>query len=160
VATASRRRPGVRLAGPLYLDSSALVKLYLPEPESDDLNRLLVGRFDVVVSDLAVTEIVSSLCRRRREGSVTTAVVSGLHRALLEHIEAGVYRRVELIPAAHREAERLLVSLGNVPLRAADALHLALALGAEAASLLTWDQRLGAAARAIGLGVFPNAIRS
>jgi predicted nucleic acid-binding protein len=136
------------------------VKLYLPEPESDDLNRLLVGRLDVVVSDLAVTEIVSSLCRRRREGSVTTAVVSGLHRALLEHIEAGVYRRVELIPAAHREAERLLVSLGTVPLRAADALHLALALGAEAASLLTWDQRLSAAARAIGLGVFPNVSRS
>jgi predicted nucleic acid-binding protein len=155
VATASKRRPEPRLRGPLYLDASALVKLYLPEPESDDLNRLLVGRHDVVVSDLAVTEIVSSLCRRRREGSLTTAVVSRLHGALLGHIEAGVYRRFELIPAAHREAERLLISLGTVPLRAADALHLALALGAEAASLLTWDRRLGAAARAIGLGVFP-----
>ena len=158
MATASRGRPGPRLAGPLYLDASALVKLYLPEPESDDLNRLLVGRLDAVVSDLAVTEIVSSLCRRRREGSVTTADVSSLQRALLGHIEAGVYRRVELIPAAHREAERLLISLRTVPLRAADALHLALALGAEAASLLTWDRRLGAAARAIGLGVFPAAI--
>lgn len=158
MATASRRRSGARLAGPLYLDTSALVKLYLPEPESDDLNRLLVGRHDVVVSDLAVTEIVSSLCRRRREGSLTTAVVTRLHRALLGHMEAGVYRRSELIPAAHREAERLLISLGTVPLRAADALHLALALGAEAASLLTWDRRLGAAARAIGLGVFPVGV--
>jgi predicted nucleic acid-binding protein len=138
------------------LDASALVKLYLPEPESDDLNRLLVGRQDVVVSDLAVTEIMSSLCRRRREGALTTAVVSRLHRALLGHIEAGVYRRFELIPAAHREAERLLISLGTVPLRALDALHLALALGAEAVSLLTWDRRLGAAARAVGLGVFPE----
>ncbi len=156
MATASRRRPGPLLAGPLYLDASALVKLYLPEPESDDLNRLLMGRHDVVVSDLAITEIVSSLCRRRREGSLTTAVVSRLHRALLGHIEVGLYRRFELIPAAHREAERLLISVGTVPLRALDALHLALALGAEAASLLTWDQRLGAAARAVGLGVFPE----
>lgn len=156
MATASSRRPGARLAGPLYLDASALVKLYLPEPESDNLNRLLVGRQDVVVSDLAVTEIMSSLCRRRREGALTTAVVSRLHRALLGHIETGVYRRFELIPAAHREAERLLISLGTVPLRALDALHLALALGAEAASLLTWDRRLGAAARAVGLGVFPE----
>jgi predicted nucleic acid-binding protein len=73
-------------------------------------------------------------------------------------MEAGVYQRSELIPAAYREAERLLVSLGTVPLRAADALHLALALGAEAASLLTWDRRLGAAARAIGLGVFPSVL--
>jgi len=69
--------------------------------------------------------------------------------------EPRVYRRFELIPAAHREAERLLISLRTVPLRAVDALHLALALGAEAASLLTWDRRLGAAAQAIGLGVFP-----
>jgi phosphopantetheinyl transferase (holo-ACP synthase) len=38
------------------------------------------------------------------------------------------------------------------------ALPLALALGAEAASLLTWDRRLGAAARAIGLGVFPGGV--
>lgn len=158
MATASKRRPGPRLAGPLYLDASALVKLYLPEPESNDLNRLLVGRHDVVVSDLAVTEIVSSLCRRRREGSLTTAVVTRLHRALLGHMEAGFYRRFELIPAAHREAERLLISLGTVRLRAADALHLALALGAEAASLLTWDRRLGAAARAVGLGVFPGGV--
>ena len=156
MATASRRRPRARLTGPLYLDASALAKLYLPEPESDDLNRLLVGRHDVVVSDLAVTDIVSSLCRRRREGSLTTAVVTRLHRALLGHIEAGVYRRFELIPAAHREAERLLISLGPVSLRALDALHLALALGSEAASLLTWDRRLGAAARAVGLCVFPE----
>lgn len=155
MATASRRRTRQRLPGPLYLDASALVKLYLPETESDDLNRLLMGRRDVVVSDLAVTEIVSSLCRRRREGSLTTAVVARLHRALLGHIEAGVYRRFELLPATHREAERLLVALSAVPLRPADALHLALAVGAEAASLLTWDRRLGAAARAIGMGVFP-----
>lgn len=156
MATASERRPGTPLAGPLYLDASALVKLYLREVESDDLNRLVVGRHDVVVSDLAVTEIVSSLCRRRREGAVTMAVVTRLHRALLGHLEAGVYRRSELIPAAYREAERLMISLGMVPLRAADALHLALALGAEAASLLTWDRRLGAAARAVGLSVFPE----
>jgi len=144
------------LAGPLYLDASALAKLYLREAGSDALNGLVVGRHDVVVSDLAVTEIMSSLCRRRREGSVTMAVVTRLHRALLGHMEAGVYQRSELIPAVHREAERLLVSLGAVPLRAADALHLALALRAEAASFLTWDRRLGAAARAVGLDVFPE----
>jgi predicted nucleic acid-binding protein len=132
------------------------VKLYFPEPGSDDLNRVLLGRRDVVVSDLSVTEIVSSFCRRRREGSLSTAVVARLYRALLGHIETGVYRRFELVPATHREAERLLLSLGAVTLRAADALHLALAVGAGAASLLTWDRRLGAAARVIGLGIFPE----
>ena len=31
-------------AGPLYFDASALIKLYLPETESDALNRLVAGR--------------------------------------------------------------------------------------------------------------------
>jgi len=66
-------------------------------------------------------------------------------------VDAGFYRRVEIIPAIHREAERLLFSLDAVPLRAADALHLALAISAEAATLLTYDRRLAEAALTVGL---------
>ena len=143
------------LPGPLYCDASALVKLYLPEPESGTLNRLVAGRRDLLVSDLSITEIVSSLSRRRREGAVETAKVSRLHRALLGHMEAGIYRRVELVSATHREAERMLLSVEGVALRAADALHLALAVSGDASSVLTYDRRLASAASAIGLNVFP-----
>lgn len=154
MATASN--PDVpEVAGPLYFDASALIKLYLPEPESDALNRVVEGRRDAIVSDLAVTEIVSSLCRRRREGAVNTQVVDRLRRQILSHFDSGVYRRVELLPEIHREAERLLVSIERVPLRAADALHLALALSGAAASVLTFDRRLADAARALGLNIFP-----
>lgn len=143
------------LAGPLYFDASALIKLYLPESESDALNRVVEERRDAIVSDLAITEIVSSLCRRRREGAVSAQVVARLRRQILSHLETGVYRRVELLPEVHREAERLLVSIDRVPLRAADALHLALALSGSAASVLTFDGRLAEAVRAAGLNVFP-----
>lgn len=154
MATASN--PDVpEVAGPLYFDASALIKLYLPEPESDALNRVVEGRRDAIVSDLAVTEIVSSLCRRRREGAVNTQVVDRLRRQILSHFDSGMYRRVELLPEIHREAERLLVSIERVPLRAADALHLALALSGAAASVLTFDRRLADAARALGLNIFP-----
>lgn len=74
---------------------------------------------------------------------------------LLSHFDSGVYCRVELLPEIHREAERLLVSIERVPLRATDALHLALALSGAAASVLTFDRRLAGAARALGLNVFP-----
>lgn len=154
MATASN--PDVpEVAGPLYFDASALIKLYLPEPESDRLNRVVEGRRDAIVSDLAVTEIVSSLCRRRREGAVNAQVVDRLRRQILSHFDSGVYRRVELLPEIHREAERLLVSIERVPLRAADALHLALAFSGAAASVLTFDRRLANAARALGLNIFP-----
>ena len=142
-------------AGPLYFDASALVKLYLPEPDSDAVNRLVAGRRDALVSDLAVTEIVSSLCRRRREGAVTAHVVDRVRRLILSHLDGGVYRRVELVPEVHRDAERLLASIDKIPLRAADALHLALALSGGAASVMTFDRRMANAARAAGLHVFP-----
>ena len=40
-----------RWSEPVYMDASALVKLFVPEPESDDLNRALAGLTDVIVSD-------------------------------------------------------------------------------------------------------------
>lgn len=154
-ARAVRAAAAPDLLGPLYLDASALAKLYLPETGSDALNRVLEGRSDLVVSDLAVTEIVSSVCRRRREGAVTDATVALLRRAVLAHLDEGLYRKAELFSTTHREAEGLLVSLAPVPLRAADALHLALAKEAGAATVLTYDRRLAEAASASGLRVFP-----
>lgn len=54
-------------AEPVYLDASALAKLFVHEPESDDLNEALAGLTDVIVSDLALTEMASALGRRTRE---------------------------------------------------------------------------------------------
>ncbi|MEO6913228.1 MAG: type II toxin-antitoxin system VapC family toxin [Candidatus Baltobacteraceae bacterium] len=143
------------LPGPLYLDASALVKLYLPEFDSPVLNRLLLGRRDALISDLGVTEVVSSLARRCREGGIQREAVLRLRRELLRNIEAGVYRRVELVPDVYRDSERLLLSLGNVAIRAADALHLALAVSGGAATVCTYDRRLTEATKAIGLHAYP-----
>ncbi len=103
------------------------------------------------MSDLVVTEVVSALARRLRQGEVTVDKVRRLQRTVLGHLDDGVYERVELTPAVHRRAEQLLISLTGTPLRAADALHLALALSAGAASIASFDARLQTAARAVGL---------
>ena len=55
---------------PVYLDASALVKLLVPEPGSAALNEALVGAEDVIISDLALTEVASALGRRVREHRV------------------------------------------------------------------------------------------
>ena len=115
---------------------------------------MVEGRRDVVVSDLAVTEVVSFLARRRREGTVTAEAAARLYRAILSDLESGVFLRLELTRETHRQAERFLLSLA-VPLRAADALHLTLAVGAGAASALAFDRRLREAVGAVGLSVFP-----
>jgi uncharacterized protein len=143
------------LDGPVYVDTSGLVKLYLPEKDSAAVDRAVAGRRDLLVSDLAVTELVSSLCRRRREGDLSTSQISRVHRAVLGHVASGALRRIDVSETTFREAERLLTTLVDVPLRAADALHLAGAVEADAATLLTFDERLSTAAARVGLAVWP-----
>ncbi|PYN79655.1 MAG: hypothetical protein DMD96_17135 [Candidatus Rokuibacteriota bacterium] len=151
------QRAAYRLAlpGPLYCDTSALLKLYLPEPGSDAFNRMVEGRDDLLVSDLAVTEVVSALARRLRQDAITRETARRVQHAIAGRLDGGAYGRIELTRDVHRRAEHFLLSLTKIQLRAADALHLALATSARAASVASFDVRLGAAARAIGLAVHP-----
>lgn len=55
----------------------------------------------------------------------------------------------------HRRAEHYLLTSTGTPLRAADALHLALASTARAGSLASFDGRLRTAARQAGLALYP-----
>jgi predicted nucleic acid-binding protein len=107
------------------------------------------------VSDLTVTEIVSAAARRLQQKSLTPESARRLQHAILARLDEGTYHRVELTRDVHRRAEHFLLALQAAPLRAADALHLALAASGRAASLATFDTRLAAAARASGLAVYP-----
>jgi uncharacterized protein len=138
---------------PLYLDASALVKLFVPEPESDSLNQALLGARGVILSDLALTEMASALGRRTREGVLTSRQAGQLHREALKLTAS--CRHVELTPPVHRRAERLLLSL-PMPIRTLDALHLATALETGAATMVAFDQILRAVAASQGLFVAPN----
>lgn len=128
-----------RWTEPIYLDTSALIKLFVPEVESDPLNQSLLGAEDVVVSDLALTEMASVLGRRTRERLLTATEA----RRLLREADrlATACRRAELTPPIHRRAERLLLTSGSA-LRSLDALHIALAIDAGASTMVTFDSRL------------------
>jgi predicted nucleic acid-binding protein len=144
-------------AEPIYLDASALAKLFVSEPESEALNQALVGAEDVILSDLALTEMASALGRRTREGRLAVMEARRLYREA-EKLAASC-RRADLAPPIHRRAERLLLSSLVLPLRALDALHVATALDADAATLVSYDPRLREAAAAQGLFVAPDAVR-
>jgi uncharacterized protein len=146
--------PGERAwTEPIYLDASALIKLFVPEPESDALNEALLGADDVVVSDLALTEVAAALGRRVREGVVASAAARRIMRAANDL--AGSLRHAELVPPTHRRAERLLLTSTHQGLRALDALHLALALESGVATFVSYDTRLARAAAAHQLFVEP-----
>jgi len=148
-ASADPRPPGTD-AG-IYLDSSALAKLYVPEAESEKLDSFLRGRRGLMVSELAVTEVLSAVARRKREGVLNFDQACEIRDAVLEDADSGSFDRLELTPAIHREAERLLFGIDSVPLRTLDALHVALAVSGSATHVVTFDLRMRAAALQAGL---------
>jgi predicted nucleic acid-binding protein len=122
-----------------YLDSSAIVKLAVQEPGSSTLRRYLSRRRPLISSALARTEVAHALLPLGPE-----AVQRG-HEVL---------GRLELA----RVNDRVLIAAGNLQpadLRSLDAIHLATAreLGPDLARLVTYDERMAAAARGLGFTV-------
>jgi predicted nucleic acid-binding protein len=119
-----------------YLDSSAIVKLAVSEIESLALRRYLRRRRPLVSSALARTEVLRALLPAGDE-----AMARG--RAVLQ--------RLDLV----RLNDRILNGAGVLrptDLRSLDAIHLATAgeLGDELTALVTYDDRMAAAARQMG----------
>ncbi len=122
-----------------YLDSSAIVKLAVAEPESGALRRYLRRRKPYVSSELARAEVARAMLplgqqAQRRADAVLT--------------------RIDLV----RVSDTILRSAGSLTpdeLRTLDAIHLATAqqLGVDLARVVTYEARMGDAARQLGFDV-------
>jgi len=118
----------------LYLDSSAIVKLIVPEPESQSLLGLLAGWPARVSSVLARVEVLRAL---KRAGARVPEFRRGQK----------VLDRIGLIPIGTTILDDA-ARLKPVSLRSLDAIHLATALSVsnELAGIVTYDSRLAEAA--------------
>lgn len=128
------------MAGLIYLDASAIVKLVVDESETIALRTALRGRPQRVSSALALVEVHLAADRR----------MPSPPRGRVDTILAGL----ALLPidqAVLEEAARL----GPLGVRALDAIHLATArsLGEDLEAFVAYDQRLLAAAQACGLQI-------
>jgi predicted nucleic acid-binding protein len=122
-----------------YLDSSAIVKLVVREPESAALRRYLRRRSPFVSSALARTEVLRALLPAGGD-----AVAAG-RRALA---------RLDLVRVNDRVLNGAALLLPP-ELCSLDAIHLATAalIGADLGTVVTYDERMGEAARQQGLRV-------
>jgi predicted nucleic acid-binding protein len=79
-----------------YLDTSALVKLYVREPGTERVLNLVRGAAgnQIAVLALAQVEIRSALRRRERAGEIAGAVVIQLLDRFQRHLEAVFLRQV------------------------------------------------------------------
>jgi len=121
------------VAGLVYLDASAIVKLVVEESESQALRAALRNRPDRVSSAISLVEVRLAADRRSPApppGRVST-ILAGL----------------TLIPVDHPTLERAS-RFGKHAVRALDAIHLATAqsLGGDLGSFIAYDHRLLTAA--------------
>ncbi|MGW8568568.1 type II toxin-antitoxin system VapC family toxin [Isoptericola sp. NPDC055881] len=138
----------------VYFDASALVKLCVHEPGSR-LASALWNRADVVVSSrIADAEVRAALAAGERAG-VLDPLARRRGAALWDELSAGLHT-IEVTPDVSVRAADLLAA-SPVPLRAADALHVASALAVAHADTVVaaWDEHVAGAARSRRLRVLP-----
>lgn len=121
----------------LYLDSSALVKLVLTEPESSVLAGVVRTGPGMISSALARIEVIRAV---RRKGPVEEKSA----RLLMASVDS-----VDITDQIINEAGRI----GRLQLRSLDAIHLATALELRSAltGFVAYDRRLLDAVAALGL---------
>ncbi|MGH3065712.1 MAG: type II toxin-antitoxin system VapC family toxin [Gaiellaceae bacterium] len=129
-----------------YVDASAVVKLYVTEPESADAARLLAVRW--VAGRHTFVEVRRALTRGLAGVELDTARLRF----------AADWRATDVVELDRSVCERAAEYAEETGVRTLDALHLAAAFGAggRALPIVTYDHRLAAAARFLGWTVLPE----
>ena len=142
----------------LYLDTSALVKLYVDEPLSQEVSAAVDEAEAVATSLLAYAEARAAFARARREARFSPHA----YRHIVEAFEEDWprYITVEVTDLIVKNAGNLAASRA---LRGYDALHLAsaLSLRERASSLMTFlafDRELSVAAKREALRIHPLGV--
>lgn len=143
-------------ADAFYADPSALLKLYLNEPES----RAMTAWRAKHSGALAVTlhgraELVNGLALAAHRRLITGDVFAAALSALDDDFEAGRYRQADLLwrSALKRAAELSRRHTRTLGTRSLDALHVASALELGLSKFVTFNERQQRLARVAGLKV-------
>jgi predicted nucleic acid-binding protein len=135
----------------MYIDTSAVVKLYLKEPDSDDCEATVAGT-TLVSSMLLHCEFRSALMAKESRGMISRELRVEIWREFESAIEDRRIRLISMSDLLVREAGDLLSHLHpNLSIRTLDALHLATYLSVESGPLFTKDLRMLQAAKKLGL---------
>ncbi|MGF1608262.1 MAG: type II toxin-antitoxin system VapC family toxin [Kiloniellales bacterium] len=140
------------MSGP-YLDTSALAKWYLNEPESDRFEAFVKEQAEASISRLTVVELRCLLSRRRRAREISRKTEQAAFALFQNDILSGHLQLHPLRDEHGAEAVALIEQLGGHALRALDALHLVIARDIGARILATADRTMARAAPDLGLEV-------
>lgn len=140
-----------------YLDTSALAKLYLQEPDSPAFRSRAIQEAPLQTAHLTRHELRTVLYRREFEGSLQRGGAALLFQDFDEDVAAGLIIIQDESPGVEQEfvhvLEQCFLAALPVFIRTNDALHVATARNAGVSDFITADNRQRAAAAHLGLTV-------
>ena len=102
----------------VFFDSSALAKRYIQERGGERINEILSKATSLGLSSLCPVEIISALCRRRRELTLTKDQYLLAKQALVDDA-----RDAEIVNVVPRVVGKAISILEKETLRTIDAIH-------------------------------------
>ncbi len=140
----------------LYLDTSALVKVYFQEPFSDDILVRWRSAEQIITSSVAYAETLAAIHRKNREGYLENSLISWLVASF--QLDWETFIRVEVTDELNTHIHR---AVGRYPLRGFDLVHLASAMVIRERLpddfvFACFDDKLARAACSEGLRTFPE----
>lgn len=137
----------------IYVDTSALMKRYIAEPQSAPFDAFFIAHAPVAASRLTLVEMRCGLARRRRAGHIDRRLEKRALEEMRTDIQDGAIVLYPVGDGPVADAYHLLGRVANTPLRTLDALHLSLAESLGASGFATSDRNQAEAARALGFRV-------
>jgi predicted nucleic acid-binding protein len=134
----------------IYVDTSALVPVFIREPKSEAVMAWLESSGErLAISEWSLVEFASAAAIKVRTGRVAASLVKQATARVREfarkHCTVAVPGREEFRRAAELAADETL------KLRAGDALHLAIAASLSAKGILCLDDAMIESARSLGM---------
>ncbi len=142
-----------------YWDTSALSKLYLPEPDSANFVQKAAVDPAIATNRLTLYELRRVAFRKESEGLIQAGTAESVLAQVNQDIAAGQIRVVVLDAQAEAEFNSIMVTCYRrtppLPVHTLDALHLASARTDHQIEVVATDRRLRDAAGLLGLTLFP-----
>ncbi|MDA2927055.1 type II toxin-antitoxin system VapC family toxin [Acidobacteria bacterium AH-259-G07] len=131
-----------------FFDSSGLAKRYIEEKGSDAVQEILRGASSIGLAVICIPEVISALCRHRREELISEREYGEAKDSLFEDAADAF-----IVNLTWEIVLRTVEILEKTALRAMDAIHIACAIRWGADLFVSSDERQLRVARNAGLKV-------